>query len=80
MAVKHVSDFNGWTQNESVREEISQENFWIWERGIDRRLKIYSVVNDKICNRIKGYEMCVGRVARSVKKGRPTRFWWRNVK
>jgi hypothetical protein len=33
-----------------------------------RGWKTCSVVNDMICNRIKSYEMCVGRMARNVKK------------
>jgi len=43
MAVKYVSDINGWTKTEGVREENSAENFWIWERGWKMK-----VVNDMI--------------------------------
>jgi len=76
MAVKYVSDINGWTKTEGIREENSEENFWIWERG----WQTCSVVNDMICNRIKSYETCVGHMALNVKKGKPTLFWWRNMK
>jgi hypothetical protein len=39
MALKYVFDIKGWTKTEGVREENSEENFWIWEKGIYRRLE-----------------------------------------
>jgi hypothetical protein len=59
MAVKYVSDINGWTWTEGVREEILRKISGSGREEFTGGWKTCSVVNDVICNRIKGYDICV---------------------